>query len=95
MQRSIQVRILGRDYPLRIREEDEVAIRTVAGTVDERMRGFKQSHPDQPDLVAAVVTALGLAEELSAARETSNVVLTALDQEVALLGRELADALST
>ena len=93
MQRKIQVRIHGRDYPLLVNPEDEVAMRNVAGLVDERMHAFKKAHREEPDLVAAVVTALGLAEELLAARETSNVVLSTLDQEVALLDRELASAL--
>ncbi len=93
MQKSINVRILDRDYPLLVQAEDEVMMRNLASLVDERMRTFKTIHPNQPDLVAAVVTALGIAEELVATRETSNVVLSALDREVALLDRELANAL--
>ena len=95
MQKSIKVRILDRDYPLLVEVEDEVTMRNLAGQVDSRMRAFKTMHPDQPDLVAAVVIALGIAEELTAARETSNVLLAALDREVALLDRELASALES
>ena len=95
MHKSIKVRILDRDYPLLVQADDEATMRSLAGLVDERMRAFKTMHPDQPDLVAAVVTALGMAEELTAARETSNVVLSALDREVALLDRELTSALQS
>ena len=95
MQKSIKVRILERDYPLLVQAEDEVMMRNLAGLVDERMRAFKTMHPDQPDLVAAVVTALGMAEELTTARETSNVILSALDREVAVLDHELASALQS
>lgn len=93
MMKSIQVRIAGRQYPLRVQTEDEQTMRDLAMMVDERIETFKQSHPGHPDVVAAVVAALGLAEELVAARDTSSVLLSALDQEVAILDRELASAL--
>ena len=95
MQKSIKVRIMDRDYPLLVQAEDELTMRNLAGLVDERMRAFKAMHPDQPDLVAAVVIALGMAEELTAARETSNLVLSALDREVAVLDRELTSVLQS
>ncbi len=93
MQKSISVRILGRDYPLRVHEKDEATMRAVANTVDRRMQAFKSKHPEQPDLVAAVISALGLAEEVIATRNTSNKVLQAIDLELRLLDRELIAAL--
>ena len=93
MLKSIKVRIGGREYPLRVQNDDEQTMRDLAVLVDERIDAFKNAHPGQPDVVAAVVAALGLAEELVAARETSSVLLSALDQEVAILDRELASAL--
>lgn len=95
MMKSIQVRIAGRQYPLRVQAEDEQTMRDLAMMVDERIETFKHSHPGHPDVVAAVVAALGLAEELVAARDTSSVLLSALDQEVAILDRELASALQS
>ena len=95
MMKSIKVRIAGRDYPLRVQADDEQAMRGLAMMVDERIESFRQTHPGHPDVVAAVVAALGLAEELSAARDTSSVLLSALDQEVAILDRELASALES
>lgn len=95
MERSIRVRILGRDYPLRVRqEEDEAATREMAGSVDARMQAFKRQHPDQPDLVAAVVTALSFAEELATLREATDADTTALDGVLAALDRRLAEALA-
>lgn len=95
MMKSIRVRIAGREYPLRVQAEDEQAMVRLAQMVDERIEDFKQKHQGHPDVVAAVVVALGLAEELSAARDTSSVLLSALDQEVAILDRELASALES
>ena len=95
MMKSIKVRIAGREYPLRVQTADEKTMRELALMVDERIETFKQAHPGHPDVVAAVVAALGLAEELIAARDTSSVLLSALDQEVAILDRELASALQS
>lgn len=95
--RPIRVRILGRDYPLRIRPQDEALTRDMAAYVDGKLRTFKDAHPEQSDVTAAVVIALALAEELysaweaqdaaAAARETAEAALeealTALDVRLA------------
>ena len=94
MEKSIRVRILGRDYPLRVQEEDEASTREMAAYVDAQMRAFKTAHPEQSDLVTAVVTALALAEELYTARETTPTSAPALDDELEALNQLLADALS-
>ena len=95
MDRSIRVRILGRDYPLRVRRpEDEAAMRQMAAAVDERMQAFKKQYPEQPDLVAAVVTALALAEELSLLRDATEADAAALDDALSALDRRLATALA-
>ena len=94
MEKSIRVRILGRDYPLRVQEEDEAATREMAAYVDAQMRAFKTAHPEQSDLVTAVVTALALAEELYSAREAPQATLHQFDAEIDALDQLLADALS-
>ena len=94
MEKSIRVRILGRDYPLRVQEDAEAATREVAALVDARMQAFKAVHPEQPDLVTAVVTALALAEELYNTREMPTGFFDQLDDELNALDRQLAEALS-
>ena len=94
MEKSIRVQILGRTYPLRVRrDEDEAAMRRTAAHVEERMQAFKRMHPEQPDIVASVVTALALAEELYALREQQAAGDDALDDALDALDRRLADAL--
>ena len=93
MEKSIRVRILGRDYPLRVQEDAEAATREMAALVDARMQAFKSAHPEQPDLVTAVVTALALAEELYNTREMPMDFLDHLDDELSALDRQLAQAL--
>ncbi len=93
MDKSIRVRILGRDYPLRVREEDENSTRDMAAYVDAKMHAFKTEHPEQSDLVTAVVTALALAEELYGAKELQRTTLRDLDDELSDLDRQLAKVL--
>ena len=93
MEKSIRVRLLGREYPLIVREEDEALTRDMAAYVDAKMQAFKTEHPEQPDLVTAVVTALALAEELYTAKEQQRTTLRELDDELNTLDRQLAEVL--
>jgi cell division protein ZapA (FtsZ GTPase activity inhibitor) len=95
MEKSIRVRILGRDYPLLVREGEETLTREMAGHIDARMKAFKKAHPEQSDLVAAVMTSLALAEDLLTASEQERALLHALDDDLAALDRQLAQALPT
>ena len=94
MEKSIRVRILGRDYPLRVQEDAEAVTREMAAYVDAKMQNFKTAHPEQSDLVTAVVTALALAEEVFTAREMPpNDFLDQIDDELNALDRHLAEVL--
>ncbi|CAM3311082.1 cell division protein ZapA [Rhodothermus bifroesti] len=87
MEKSIRVTIMGRDYPLRIRPEDEELMRQLAASIDEKMRAFRAAHPDQPELTAAVIVALSLAEAL----HETQTALRALDAELYDTFKELLD----
>jgi cell division protein ZapA len=67
--KSIRVHILGREYALRVQEENEAFTREVAAFVNSRMEKFKDAHPEQAELTTAVITALALAEDLHDLRE--------------------------
>ena len=94
MEKSIRVRILGRDYPLLVREQDETLTREMAAYIDAKMQAFKKAHPEQSDLVTAVVTALALTEELFNISEKNNQAMHTLDHELGVLDRALAEALA-
>jgi cell division protein ZapA len=66
--KSIRVTVLGQEYALRVREEDEMHTRRIAEEVDARMRAFREAHPEQAELTTAVIIALGLADELHLVR---------------------------
>lgn len=95
MQKLVRVRILGREYPLRILEAQEEEIRAVADGVDARLRGFKRAYPGQSDIVAAVMTALDLADELHTARKVPQRLKEAFDAELKRMDYDLERALQT
>lgn len=94
MDKSIRVHIMGRDYPLLVREEDEAATREIAALVHARMAAFRRSHPEQPELTTAVITALALAEELFTTRERLGAQAAAVDAALGTLAATLDEALA-
>jgi len=93
MAKSIRVRVLGRDYALRVREEDEAATRKVAAFVDEKMTAFMKAHPEQPALTAAVMSALVIAEQFCTLTEKHEQLVQALEEELVRLEARLAGAM--
>lgn len=99
--KPIRVHILGREYGLRVQEDDESHTRQMAAFVNARMEQFKDAHPEQSELTTAVITALALSEELHMLREqdahASQQVGEALDRLTDRLGEALdtTDAQST
>jgi cell division protein ZapA len=91
--KSIRVQILGREYALRVQEDDEAHTRRVASSVNRRMKQFNEAHPDQAELTTAVMTALTLAEELFLQREQYDDGTTALNKELEHLSQRLDEAM--
>ena len=69
VERSIKVRILNRDYPLRVVDEDSEATLEMAAYLNTRIEAFRKTHPDQPELTSAVIAALSITEELLTLRD--------------------------
>ncbi len=69
--KPLKVRFLGKDYTLRVQEDDELATLEMAEYLDSRMRAFKQAHPEQSDLTAAVITGLSITEEVFVERSSA------------------------
>ncbi|PSQ54321.1 MAG: cell division protein ZapA [Bacteroidetes bacterium QH_10_64_37] len=91
--KSIRVQILGREYALRVQEDDEAHTRRIASSVDARMKEFNEAHPEQAELTTAVMTALTLAEELSLQREEHEEGTTALKEELDHLSQRLEEVI--
>ena len=66
MDKSIRVKILDRDYPLRVNIENEGRTREIAAAVDARMQTIRKHIPTEPDLTIAIMAALAYGEELAA-----------------------------
>ena len=95
MEKLIRVRVLGREYPLRVRIEDEANTRAFAAYVDMKMKAFRRDHPEQTETTTAVITALALAEELFAARSDTEHFHQSLSANLDTLESQLTDALTS
>lgn len=91
--KSIRVHILGREYALRVQEEDEAFTREMASFVNARMEQFRDNHPEQAELTTAVITALALAEELHTLTEEQAGGTEALNEEIGRLADRLGRAM--
>ena len=64
MEKSVRVKILGREYGLRVQEDDEGLTQEIASYLDSKMRLFRDAHPEQQDVTTAVIAGLAVTEEL-------------------------------
>lgn len=64
MEKSVRVKILGREYGLRVQEDDEELTHEIATYLDSKMRLFRDAHPEQQDITTAVIAGLAVTEEL-------------------------------
>jgi cell division protein ZapA len=62
--KSIKVSILGKQYPLKIQEQDEEMIIEIARYVDERFHEFRKTLLNQSESTIMVLACLSIAEEL-------------------------------
>jgi cell division protein ZapA len=92
--KSIRVHILGREYALRVQEEDEAFTREMASFVNARMEQFRDAHPEQAELTTAVITALALAEELHTLKEEQTGDTEVLHEELDRLADQLGSAVA-
>jgi cell division protein ZapA len=90
--KSIRVHILGREYALRVQEDDEAFTREMASYVNARMEQFRDNHPEQAELTTAVITALALAEELHTQKEEQAEETEALNEHLHRLADRLGEA---
>lgn len=93
--KPLRVRILDREYSLRVSPDDEAHTREIASYLDSKMRGFKNAHPDQNEVTAAVITALAITEELFAVQEVLEANFGSLESELMRLDSVLANAIQS
>ena len=65
---SIKVTILGKDYPLRVEEDQVEAMQDIAGYVDQLIREYRSHLKNQSETTAIVLSCLRIAEELHQTR---------------------------
>lgn len=91
--KPLKVRFLGKDYTLRVQEEDELATLEMSEYLDSKMRAFKHAHPEQSDLTAAVITGLAMTEELFVERAAALDPGDHINAELNKMERKLSKAL--
>lgn len=62
--KSIKVTILGKQYPLRVDDNDEELMHQIAQYVDDRFRVFRDELSNQQETTVLVLASLSIAEEL-------------------------------
>lgn len=90
MEKSISVRVMGREYTLRVNEADEAMTKEIAAYVDDKMTAFRTAFPKQPEITTAVIAALAIAEELYAARDQQDKMIADTDEELVALADKLS-----
>ncbi|MEX1062135.1 MAG: cell division protein ZapA [Balneolaceae bacterium] len=69
---SIKVTILGKQYPLKVAEDEIENMQQIARFVDEKFRLYRQELSKQPETTIMVLAALSIAEELFATRRKTS-----------------------
>lgn len=62
--KSIKIEILGKNYPIKVQENQETTMRKIARYVDQRFRAFKSDLNNQPDTTVMALACLSITEEL-------------------------------
>ena len=62
--KSIKVTILGREYPLKVKDNEEESMREIAQYVDDRFQEYKKELKKLPETTILTMACLSIAEEL-------------------------------
>ena len=89
--KSIKVKILGSEYPLRGESED--LTKRVAGYVDEMIQSIYARIPEQQPLTVAVLSALNITEDLFKERERSRTLSAHVTTELTEMNSLLTQCL--
>lgn len=93
MEHTLRVRLLDRELTLRVSPEDEALVAEAAALADARLRAFREAFPAQPEMTAALIVVLEMAQELLAARQERMHYDLRLSDALVALDLELAAAL--
>ncbi|MGM0588963.1 MAG: cell division protein ZapA [Bacteroidota bacterium] len=70
--KSIKVSILGKQYPIKVEDDEVETMERIARFVDKRFSEFKKDLKQQPDPVVMALASLSIAEELFEERDKQN-----------------------
>ncbi len=83
---SIKVSIANRQYPLKIRREDEERVRKAAKLLNDRIKEYESQYSATDKLDIVTMCAMQFASELVNTQEDTEVNQTANANEIAVIG---------
>jgi len=89
--KSIKVNILGKQYPLKVEDSEEEAMKRIAQYVDEKFRQYKKELNKQPDTTIMTLAALSIAEELFEERKRNKELDQQGDEVLENVNKTLED----
>lgn len=89
--KSIKITILGKQYPLKVEESEEEAMKKIAGYVDDKFRQYKKELNKQPDTTIMTLAALSIAEELFEERKRNRELNQQEDKVLQNVNKSLED----
>ncbi len=90
-QKSIRVQIFGKEYPLRV-DDEQITFRA-AQHIDRMMGDLHNQLPDQPPATLAVLSALNVSESLFHEQKYTMQTLKEVEKDVTALSRYLDEVL--
>ncbi|MEX2601302.1 MAG: cell division protein ZapA [Balneolaceae bacterium] len=69
---SIKVTILGKQFPLKVKDDEVENMRRIAEFVDEKFRLYRRELTNQPESTIMVLASLSIAEEMFSLRQQAN-----------------------
>lgn len=82
--RSVEIQILGQNYVIKT-EEEPAYIKELAGYVDEKLKEIYSAAPNVNHVKAAIIAALGIADELFKVRMEQEQLDKLIDEKTKLL----------
>lgn len=89
--KSIKVTILGKQYPLKVEDSEEEAMKRISQYVDEKFRQYKKELNKQPDTTVMTLAALSIAEELFEERKRNRELSQQEDQILQNVNKSLEE----
>lgn len=91
--RSINIHIFGRQFPVRVTEEEAAVIKEAANGINTKIRAHRANYTHQDDLDIALMTCLEIMTEFLRFKSQQELDTGAALESLNRIGKELEDVL--